>query len=275
MWSNKKRKSDVLYKTKAIKYAAKPKETVSLAVKQYIKKAVAQSEEVKVANYISSSALQGFNLGVAATSWYNNCVLPLCPYGGFMNIQQGSGQGDRIGNKIRTKKCVLEYVISPKVYDATTNSNSQPYWVKMWVVTPKDDPTALPTIGSFSGFFQSGDTTSYPGGAVADLLYEVNDDLFKLHTYRTHKIGAAVQGGTGGPITWQYFSNNDFSITAKGKIDVTKYLPKEFQFNDNAPYPNNSLAYLVMECVPISGFTNGNLIPLLFTYSLKYEFTDA
>lgn len=266
-------------KSKATKAVTKSTEVIPKYIQAYVKKAVstgvAKTEEVKMANYAAGILLQGYNLGVLASSWYNQCVFPVCPYGGYMNIQQGSGQGDRAGNKIRTKKCVLDYVISPKQYDAVTNFNPQPFWVKMWIVTPKDDPTTLPTQASFANFIQNGDSSTFLSGAIQDVLTTVNTDMFRVHTYRNHKVGCAVDNQNGGQSVQQYFANNDFKFTVKGSIDVTKFIAKEFVFNDNAPYPNNSLAFVVMECVPCTGFTNSTQIPLNFVYSLRYEFTDA
>lgn len=171
---------------------------------------------------------------------------------------------------------MFDYIISPKGYDATTNINQQPFMVKLWIVSNKDDPTTIPAQGSFSYFFQMGSAAQSPSGAIADMLYTVNDDLFELRTYRTHKLGFAVDNQTSGAIqNFQYFANNDFQACVRGSIDVTKYLSKTFVFNDNAPYPNNSCLFCVMEAVPITGFTNGTQQPLNFVYSLRYEYTDA
>lgn len=272
--SSHKRKADDA-SNKVAKRPYQRKMVIPVELKRYVKRAIAATEEAKVTNLVGAVNPQGYTIAGLASSWYSQCVIPVTPYGGFLNITQGSGEGDRIGNKIRTKRLVFEYVINARQYDVTTNPLPTPQDIKMWFLTSRDDPTTLPTQGSFTSFFQAGDTAVAPTGLIQDLLYSVNEDLFKVHATREHKVGYQFANGTGAQAGFQYLTNNDYAYNVRGKIDLTKYIPKTFHFNDNAPYPNNPLCYLVMEAVPATGFSNGITQPLLMNYSIKYEFTDA
>lgn len=112
-------------------------------------------------------------------------------------------------------------------------------------------------------------------GAIQDTIADVNTDLFTVHTKRFHKVGCAVDNGTGGNAVYQYFANNDYKYNVKGSIDITKYLPKTFVFNDNSSVPNNKCVFAVMESVSANGFTNAGALPVRMVYTLKYEYTDA
>ena len=252
------------------------KEMVSTSVKKYIKKAIASQEEVKVINTLISFNPQGYTLSALATGWYSTNVFPVCPYGGFMNIQQGTGQADRIGNKIRTKRVVMDYIITPRGYDATLNPVPTPQDVKIWICHARDDPNILPAQGDFTSFFQYGDTSISPTATISDLLLEPNEDLFKVFTTRSHKVGfaSASTGAAGVNPTFAFYANNDYGLNCRGRIDLTKFIPKTLHFNDNAPYPNNSCVFAVVEAVPAVGGTNGIYQPLLMTFTLKYEFSD-
>ena len=91
--------------------------------RKYIKKAVYQAKrvfakrvrsvvtklaETKVANYINAGS---FNL----TGWKSNdfqstikILTPCNATGGLVAIGQGTGQGNRIGNKIQMVKCIMK-----------------------------------------------------------------------------------------------------------------------------------------------------------------------
>ena len=83
------------------------KPVVSLAVKKYVKKELHKELENKSVFFEITSFVG---------SWVGDITMkmtPLTPYTGYMQIPQGVGEGNRIGNTIRTRKVMLRYVITP------------------------------------------------------------------------------------------------------------------------------------------------------------------
>lgn len=245
-------------------------------IKLYVQKAISSSEETKKVNKTGNSFLQPYNTLSGAGNWYANCVLPVCPYGGFLNIAQGTGAGSRIGNKIKTKKLVFKYVITPNGYDATFNAFPQPMDVKLWFIFNKDDYQTIPSQTILTQFFQSGDTSIPPTGQLTDIMHSVNSDLFTVVASRTHKVGYQISSGTGNNPPAEYYSNNDYKYNSIGYVDLTKYFPKYLNFNDGSLYPNNRLIYVVVEALPASGATIAtNQQPASMWYNIEYEYSDA
>lgn len=252
------------------------KQEVPLLVKQYVKKALLKQEERKVANYQGNLFVQPYNTIVGGTGWYNESVFPVAPYGGLMNISQGSGQGDRIGNKIKTRKCIMDYIISPSSYNATTNTNPEPIDIRLLFVKARDDSDALPSATDLTHLFQNGDSSVAPSGILTDMISQVNNDLFILKAQRKHKLGYSVSNGTGYTVTTSGYSNNDYSLNIISSIDVTKMLPATLHYNDAANYPNDPLLYCVMLAARSGGGAAATSQQYAsFWYSLRYEYVDA
>ena len=62
---------------------------------------------------------------VNSSLYKNENVIPVTPYSGFLTIQQGVSEGQRLGNKVNMKSVRLRLGIWPKQYDATTNPESK------------------------------------------------------------------------------------------------------------------------------------------------------
>ena len=74
---------------------------------------------------------------VNSSLYKNENVIPVTPYSGFLTIQQGVSEGQRLGNKVNMKSVRLRLGIWPKQYDATTNPNPRPCMVRCWLVSMK------------------------------------------------------------------------------------------------------------------------------------------
>lgn len=77
---------------------------------------------------------------------------------------------------------------------------------------------------------------------------------------RTHKIGYAASGGSTSNgvavAASQYFSNNDFKLSVRGAVDVTKWMPKTVKWND-AGEVNTTWLFCLVQVVAADGSTLG------------------
>lgn len=257
---------------KSTKSVVKRSPTISYAVKKYVKSSIHKEIENKQTYYNGGSPLN-------ITSYVNTASslggYPLTPFANNMQIVQGLGQADRIGNTIKTRKLVLNYVLYPALYDVTSNPYPVPQMVKIWIGYFKGNPNAIPS--DYSRFFQQGNTASAPSSNLDDMMKPVNSDAWIIKKSFIHKVGHASNTGTGGVATFGYNANNDYSLNIMRKVDLTKYCSKILKYNDSisyTPVSNHSL-FMFIEAVEATGNTGGAGIPIKMRYWIDYTYEDA
>ena len=243
---------------------------VSYAVKKYVKRALHTQVENKCVQ-INSGATFG---NVLQDPEMN--AFPMAPLSGFWSIAQGVGQGQRIGNQIRTRKAYLNYVLRPVRYDSVYNPFPQPSEVQLMLGYVKNTPAFAPAAPDIQLLFQNGGSTSAPVGSLRDIISVINTDYWVIKKRWTHKIGYAVASGTGTSPNNQSFSNNDFKLNVVKRIDITSYLPKLFQFNDNSISPTTKNLFLMFQAVSSDGgIYSAAVTPTNIEFWVDYHFEDA
>jgi len=202
-------------------------------------------------------------------------------YGGF-DIARGTSDGQRVGNKVMLKKALFNISVYPTPYNAATNVNPTPQVVRMYFFRTKINKNTVPAATALNGaagnFFQEGVGATGFIGTLADINMRLNDDLYTYVGSKTVKLGYAANNGTGagaqaGP---QYFQNNDFRMNYTKRLNITKYLPKQFTWDDGGnsttPY-----TYCLIQPVNADGSNNGSLVesPINCIYEQYYEYTDV
>lgn len=217
------------YKRKS--YAPKRK-----ALKRVIRKEITRAAEKKT--------IQAFNYGrtiyVSGSANFPQNVIDLGP-SSSMVINQGTGQGSRIGNKIQTQSLKMRGTITPLCWNTTTNPNPRPLQVKMVFFYDKSDPNALPAVGT--NFFQDGNSFKGFQDDLVDMWAPFNTDRYRICATRTFKLGYAAYGGTASSAAnqtaHQVFANNDFKYNCNFNIDLTKMYPKKVIYNDTGGSPTS------------------------------------
>jgi len=244
------------------------KTTISTAVKNYVKRSIHTAAENK-----SVQINGGYSFaGVASDPDLN--AYPMCPLSAFWSIGQGVGAGSRIGNDIKVRKVMLNYVLRPLPYDAITNPFPQPQEVMLMLGYVKNTPSFAPIAGDINGLFQSGNTTTGPIGTLRDIVAVVNTDYWVIKKKWTHKLGYANYGGTGTLPAQQSFANNDFKLNHVRRMDITKFIPKTVNFNDTNVTVNTRSLFFMQEAVPCNGsaFAAGQLTANIeFWIDFHYE----
>lgn len=220
------------------------------ALKRMIRREIARNVENKtIQHYDYDQRLYA----IGNASFNTDNVFPLGPDAVGLVVQQGVGQGQRVGNMIKTKRLVFKGSIVPLPYDSTFNTIPVPMQVKMWIFYDRTTPTVQPNVPAANDFFQNGNTTKGFQGDLTDLWSPVNTDRYRVLTTRTFKLGFADYNGTGATPSFQQFANNDFKLNANFSVDLTKYYPQIVKFNDNGTTPTTRGLWCMMTYAPATG----------------------
>lgn len=195
----------------------------------------------------------------------------LSPNATYLNIVQGVGQGDRIGNKIKIVKASLSFIITAGGFDVTNNPNPQPMEVRMIIGRNKQAPQSSMNV---STLFQAGSSTATPIGNLFDQILPLNRDNNTIYKQKTFKVGNAIATGTGAAPGQNYFANNDFKLNIKQKIDITDYISKNYCYNDATSTPQSPYLYVLFLASAASGLQYNAAWPLYMAYYIDIEYID-
>jgi len=259
-----------VYRKRAPKRAKKlyRKSTVGLAVKSYVKRAIHANIENK---------RQSYNQIYAVGSYANSNTLyarPITPYTGYMVINQGLGQADRTGNRLKVVKAMLRYVAFPLSYDPGANPTPIPQEFQIILGYPKQTSGTIPSNAVIQQLFQVGNTSQPPQGDLGDLITPFNKDVWTIKKYIRHKIGNSAVEGTGSSTNSAYYANNDFKFNVVRSLDITSIYPKNINFNDAGVTHQGAGLYIMVQAINANGTTKSAAIQSLsfeFTVDLTYE----
>lgn len=251
------------------KYRTRSSKVVVSQVKRIIKKEISRQAENKTKQYFSN----GSNVLPSAATTFLNSIIPVTPYAGFLEIPQGLGQGDRIGNRIMIKNLTMKGTIWPLPYDILYNPNPVPLQVVLWFFINRNTPGSTPT--SMNGFLQDGSSSRNLQNQLSDVMARVNGDRYRLLTKRVFKIGYANNAGTGNQPAYQTFANNDFKLNQNFKINLTKYVVKNVRYIDGSNTPSTRGLWVIAQALNADGSSMANnIIPARMSYELNIQYED-
>lgn len=247
-----------LRKRKAI---GKRRTAVSSRIKKYVKKEIHRNIENKEKiNYAANTQVQS---GDAAT----------CTYPMIIATAQGVDEFGRIGNQNRVVKGTYKICFNLLPYDATSNPNVQPTWVKVWVVKDLKNNGQLTTLDAtaYANFFRGNGTGLPMQGTPLDTTLDVNKDYFRVLYSRMFKLGTASNLSGGYPSTANFADNSP--VAKQLTINWAKWVKKQLKYNDSSTQCQNDNLYLVIQAVSADGSaSNGKrLIEIHYTNSMHYE----
>lgn len=256
------------------------------AIRRYVKAEIARNIENKTSQYFYEVPMM--TSAPADHSVYNN-LIQIGPDALEMQIGQGTGQGQRIGNNIKTKALMFKGTLFPSGLQTTgtpptvfPNSFPCPVQVRMVLFYDKTDPVAEPDI--WSNFFQNGNTTTGPRNNLTDMWAPINTDRYVVHYQRLFKLGydnyAPISSAQPGldPTTkpQNYFANNDFDFNQNFSINCTDYYPKNVTYQDGSLTPTTRGLWAVFLVAAANG---GQLptsnFPCRVQYMVDYKYEDA
>ncbi|AXH74393.1 MAG: putative capsid protein [Circoviridae sp.] len=180
----------------------------------------------------------------------------------FIDIPNGTKDGQRIGEEIQTKKAELKLLIT-----APTNVTqvTEPWIVQVWIGYYKKDRSSTPNADQLARIYDDGAGISESDGNLLALLRNNNTDEFRIMHYRKFKVG-------------QSDHNNDFKYYRTHTFDLTSKMGK-LTFGDTVGTPNIPVnKNLYMWCQ----YTSANNSRSAKTYDEKpnlryymnYQYTD-
>lgn len=256
---------------------------ISQSIKQYVKSQISKKAENKL---ITSGFTAGLYPAAAGGNFISNNIFPLSPHneatypaGAQLILTQGTGDGNRIANRVSTKRVMLRGAIWPNPYNASTNTINAPIEVCLWIFKLKgglaDTYSSVNTVLTNS-IFKIGNGTAGISNTMLDLSYPINNDVILLKKRKVFKLGNAIQGSSAvGSTNSNYYSNNDFKLNHKFRLNITKYVNKKIAFKDTDTNPTTTTTWCAItflnsdNSAPV--LTN---IPASFNYFLEYQYED-
>jgi len=236
--SSKKKPSQFSkYKAKARRVMAKSykQETPYISFEKRVQSVLKKNIEDKISNtYITRLPVANWNIVTGGSSpvWFsfrdfNN---------GALLLGQGSGQNERVGNRILLKHLYVNLLITPDQGGDTKMdlylANSQMGYVTLYVCRQRNRE-AVPT--RLDEFLQLGNSSTFPSGNYQQLMFDENKDRYQILYKRRFKCGASQGKGITGTESNFMTSNNDFKVNHMIKLDLAKYIKdKIIRYNDTA-----------------------------------------
>jgi len=260
-----KRRSTYVRKGRA---AGRKSSSVTAAVKKYVKRTISTSIENKTAQ-VNGGAIFGNVLESTDLNAY-----PMLPYIAYWSIATGLGQGGRVGNECKIKSLYLNYIITPRAYDALSNPTPVPCHIDLYLGHLRGTPNTIPVAADISQLYQSGSTTAAPAGRLRDLVSVINKDYWVIKKRWSHKCGFSNYGGTGSSAGNQSYANNDFKLNCMGKVNMTNMVNKTLKFNDGTATNLNKNLFFMYQAVSANGGvlpSTAILFDMEFWIDIQYE----
>jgi len=241
-------------------------------IKKMVRREIARNIENKTFQYLGT----GLDILPSTSVSFDSNIIPCYPSAGYLAINQGNGQGQRSGSKIKIKKLKIDGIMFPLAYNAVSNLTPCPVHIKVWFFYDKEEPNAIPAPAAAADFFQFGSTSIGFQNELFDHTMPVNTDRYRVLTTRTFKVGYASYLGTGAQPQQGNFASNDYKMNARLRVDLTKYCVKNCNFRDNNTTPTTRGIYMMAQAC----YSNGNpmtagTIPAKLEYMLTVDYEDA
>jgi hypothetical protein len=219
------------------------KPVINPALKSYVKKLVNNTEEVKcftqAVAYKANVPGTGF-LTTAGTGFNSaSSIIPV--------IYQGTGQNQRIGNKIRPVSFYVRGHILALPVNTTTNTQSNmPFYVRVVFWRQTANLTGLSNIQILDDGITAGGNDFE--GTLDDLMVPFNRDRYTIGGSRLYKLQPIATTTTN---TENIISKYPVSQFFKIKVP----LPKVLEYNDTALDPSNARWYMSVGIVNFDSTT--------------------
>lgn len=243
-------------------------------MKRMVKREIARTVETKHRNtYVQDRLLYPTN-SAANFDTYN--VIPMGFTAGGLDVVQGTGQGSRVGNRIKVKRIVWKGTMVAQPYDVTTNPVPFPMQVRIVFLTDRDI-NGYPTPATGANIFDLNNGVYPFQNDLVDQWAPFNNDRYQIWGQKRFKLGyqSSLLNGSGTSGTLNY-ANNDFKLNTNFSIDITKWTVKNQIFQDNS---SEGKCRQVYAAIIISAATGGAIpssgIPAKLSYSLECDYEDA
>jgi len=252
---------------KSRKPSSKPRKSKSITFEKRVLQVVTKKAETKIktnpqlnnSNLITGS---GFNTATGMGFAQSDVML-------MVNLSQGVGNDQRIGNKISNCKLRISGFVETLPYHATTNTSQVPYELHMLILKRKD---------GLANAVQYTDLKVYPGsttGGLVDVIsscYPFNTDAYTIYKHKVFKLSATFPYVSGG-LTDVFTGNNPNFWFQRFSVDIP--VPKIQHYTDGAIIPNEIDASIIWYVINGDGVNlPANQVRCQATYASYFTFQD-
>ncbi len=230
------------------KYSKRRTAYVPKKVKRYVRRAIANQAENKRASHTTEEKAYTNLMDQAGV----NTLLP--------SISQGTGQGNRIGNRLKLKRAMLRFSITS--FAGSANA----HYADVYIYRLKSAVTA-PNLAQLQTFLQNGNSTTWYDGDAIDGLRDVNSDTFTLFKHKRFVLSSLTSGTAG-------VANGSIPPTRTWKQDITKYYKKTWIYEDaTSVLPSNVGLYMSVAGTDMAGLYLGSYGE--YNMCIEFEFEDS
>lgn len=251
-------------------------------VKKIVKREL--SKQIETKECFSASSITPATISISTSSVAGNMFI-CSPNSasstiGYLSIPQGDGNGQRVGNRIRTKSLYMKYILTQTAQNAVTNPTPTPLEVLIYFFKVKTTPQDPPSVGNLRGasanFFEYGNSSVGFDGSLYDVLHKINPDRFTYLAHRRHKLGYQGNNVNNNP-SYANSHNNDFKMNIVSGINLTKFCPKEILYDDLTSSTTTSpYIFCLVQPVNATGVINStSVLPMTMQFELQYKYSDA
>jgi len=194
-------------------------------------------------------------------------LLSLC-----LNIPQGAGDGQRIGNKINVTRAMMNYSLRAQDPNSSAGVDAfdSPVEVHIFIGYVKGSRAENWDADFRTSTYNDGNSVLPWNGTNIRTLRRLNTDKFVIKHHVIKKIGTSFTNK-------EYSSNNDYKLTHRGKINL-KELLGSCQYTDDTGLTHNKDLYMSASYVFASDQTGDQTVitvpPVVFDYFIDLEYTD-
>lgn len=226
-------------------------------IRAIVKKTITRMAEKKTTAFPSKNyAFNGGTQGFGSTHGL----------GQALNLNQGTGQADRIGNKINVTKAMMSYNL--RTIDGTLDLPAE---VHIFIGYIKGDRDTSWQAAFNTETFNNGNSVVPWDGTYITSLRSLNTDKFVIKHHIIKKIGCSFTNTA-------YSQNNEYKLTHRGKINLKSLLGPCTFLDDDAGNSHNKDLWMSASWL-YSNEAVGDAIsfpvpPVKFDYFIDVEFTD-
>jgi len=232
------------------KRSAKP----SRAVKSYVNRVVSRNIETKM-NDVEQTGKVVYGL------ISNNEVYSLLPA-----LSMGTGEGNRIGNKVNCKSLTLRM----SLYCYNQSTSTPPIYFDIYIFKSKNKQRGAgqPSSTDMAMFLEDGNSSKQYVGTSLDGMRYLNDEMFSI--CKKKRVCLYNPYSTGISATASINPHKSISF------NLTKYVKNTWMFNDTSNDIENDNLYIAVGCTLTSGAT----LPINstfgdYSYIVQSKYKDA
>lgn len=226
----------------------------SLAVKSYVNKVVSRNIETKINDVEQTGKIV---YGVIS----NAEVYSLLP-----TLSMGTGEGNRIGNKVNCKSLTLRM----SLYCYNQSTVTPPVYFDIYIFKSKNKQVGAgqPTSADMAMFLEDGNSSKQYVGTALDGMRYLNNDMFILCKHKRIVMYNPYQAGISATA-----SINPHKYI---RFNLTKHIKNSWNFNDTTNTIENDNLYIAVGCTLTSGAT----LPINstfgdYSYLIQAKYKDA